>query len=151
MRDWAAGLVSAAAFLASMSSPGALAADIDINVNLGHPPPPAIVFEREPRLLVVPRSSVHYVPDLDYDFYRFGDHWFVNRSGYWYRAPSFRGPFRPIIVRDVPAVILGLPVQYRRHPAHPHGGPPGQLKKHGGGHGPHGHGHKGGKGKGKGH
>jgi hypothetical protein len=22
-----------------------------------------------------------------------------------------------------------VPAQYRRHPAHPHGGPPGQLKK----------------------
>lgn len=121
------------------------AGDVDINVNLGgYPPPPSVIFDREPEIVVVPSTEVYYVPRAsDYDLYRYGDHWYLNRNGYWYRAKTYRGPFLALGASKVPRMIIGLPTKYRRHPTHPHGGPPGQLKKHGAG--PHGHSSKGGK------
>ncbi|MGH7898310.1 MAG: hypothetical protein ACREQQ_10175 [Candidatus Binatia bacterium] len=106
------------------------AADVDINVNLGAPPPPAVFFDREPEVVLVPKTEVYYVPRVtDYDMYRVGPHWYVNRDGYWYRAKKYAGPFSVIEHRYVPRSIIVLPREYRRHPAHPHGGPPGQVKK----------------------
>lgn len=118
------------ALLALSILPRAHAANVDIDIHLGYPPPPAIIFEREPELIVVPKTRVYYLPSLvDYDLYRYGDWWYVNKGGYWYRANSWQGPF--ITIRTAPRVILSLPGTYRRHPLHPRGGPPGQLKKMG--------------------
>ena len=128
-------------------------ADVDVNVNIGAPPPPAVFFDREPEMVLVPRTHVYYVPRVtEYDMYRVGPYWYVNRDGYWYRAKKYRGPFAVIEHRRVPREIIVLPGEYHRHPMHPHGGPPGQMKKwqgaeHGHGHGEghghgHGHGHK---------
>ena len=129
--------VAACILLGGAIAPGGAAA-VDINVNLGaYPPPPSVVFEREPEIVVVPSTRVYYVPrSSDYDLYRYGDRWYLNRNGYWYRARTYRGPFSALEPSRVPGIIIGLPAEYRRHPAHPHGGPPGQLKK--GGNGPHG-------------
>jgi hypothetical protein len=119
---------------------------LDINVSIGaYPPPPSVVFERVPETVIVPGTQVYYVPrSSDYDLYRHGDRWYLNRNGYWYRAGTYRGPFSALEPSRVPGVIIGLPAEYRRHPAHPHGGPPGQLKKGAGG-GPPAHSSKGGK------
>ena len=131
------------------------AGDVDINVNLGGPPP-VVRFEREPEFVVIPESRVWRLPEYEYDFYRYDDDYYLNRDGYWYRAKTWRGPFVALPFDDLPNAIVGLPGKYRKHPAHPHGGPPGQLKKHGieaargqkGGRDKSGGGHKGGSHKG---
>jgi hypothetical protein len=120
------------------------AAAVDVHVNIGTPPPPPTVyFEREPDVVLVPRTHVYYVPKVvDYDVYRVGPHWYVNRDGYWYRANSYRGPFTYVEHRAVPRSVFVVPVEYRHHPGHPHGWAPGHAKhhkqKHGHGHGKHG-------------
>jgi hypothetical protein len=118
-------------------------AGVDIDVNIGTPPPPpAVFFEREPEVVLVPRTKVYYVPRVsEYDMYRHGSYWYVNKGGYWYRARKYAGPFTVVEYRTVPREIIVLPREYHHHPIHPHGGPPGQMKKHGHKHG-HGHGHK---------
>ena len=123
---------SIAAALAAFAS---VAGAVDFQVNIGVPPPPTVVFEREPEVVLVPRTHVYYVPKVvDYDVYRVGSHWYVNRDGYWYRARSYEGPFAFVEHRYVPQQLFVVPVEYRRHPAHPHGGPPGQTKNYGHGH-----------------
>lgn len=122
-------------------------AGVDVNINLGVPAPPRVLFEREPEVLLVPRSRVYYVPTVsEYDMYRFGPYWYVNRDGYWYRARKYGGPFTVIGYRYVPREIIVVPATYHHHPLHPHGGPPGQLKKQDGheheGHGNEGHGNE---------
>ena len=112
-------------------------AHVDVHIGVGIPPPPAVVFEHEPEVVLVPRTHVYYVPSVDYDFYRYGGYWYINRGGYWYRGGSYRGPFVSIGFERVPHEIVVVPGKYHHHPfhpPHPHGGPPGQLKKHGHGH-----------------
>jgi len=100
------------------------------SVSIGNsPPPPVVVFQREPRVVMVPGSTVYVVEDdCDYDVFRYGVFWYVLNDGYWYRARSHRGPYVAVSARYVPTAISNVPPKYWRHP---HGGPPGQMKRRG--------------------
>jgi hypothetical protein len=113
---------------------------VDIDVNIGVPPPPAVVFPSPPQVVVIPRTQVYYVPEAtEYDMYQYGPYWYINRAGYWYRSRAYSGPFAVVDYRYVPHQIVVVPREYRHHPPHPHGGPPGHWKhfEHGRGHGHH--------------
>jgi hypothetical protein len=103
---------------------------VGVSINIGNaPPPPVVVFRREPRVVVVPGSTVYVVSDdCDYDVFRYGVYWYVFNDGYWYRARGHRGPYTVVSARYVPTAIVSVPPRYWRHP---HGGPPGQMKKRG--------------------
>ena len=103
---------------------------VGVSINIGNaPPPPVVVFRREPSVVIVPGSTVYVVNDeCDYDVFRYGVYWYVFNDGYWYRARTYRGPFAVVSARYVPAAIVNVPPKYWRHP---HGGPPGQMKKRG--------------------
>lgn len=130
-RHGALALVAMGALVATvaMRTPVDAAVSADINVRIGDRRPPVVVFDREPDVILVPRSRVYYVDHDGYDLYRYGRYWYMNDDGYWFRASSYRGPFVSITVGRVPRQIVVVPARYRRHPVHPHGGPPGQLKK----------------------
>ena len=108
------------------------------------PPPPRVVFYDEPEVVLVPNSRVYVVESYDpgYDVFRYGSFWYVCNDGYWYRARSYRGPFVTVDVRSVPRPIFYVPREHWRH-FHPHGGPPGQMKKRGWGGEGRGHGRHG--------
>jgi hypothetical protein len=130
MRRVILSLAAAGAVALALSAGNAQAGvSADVNIHLGSRPAPVVVFEREPDVVLVPRTSVYFVAGLDYDLYRYGRYWYINDSGYWYRARNYRGPFAMVRFESVPRTIVRLPARYHRHPLHPHGGPPGQLKK----------------------
>jgi hypothetical protein len=109
----------------------ARAASLNVNLHVGDaPPPPAYVFEAEPEVILVPSTRVYYVPEREFDLYRYGRYWYINRGGWWYRASTYRGRFAYIEYDRVPVSILRVPARYHRHPL---GGPPGQMKKMRGG------------------
>ena len=102
-----------------------------VQLNIGNaPPPPAIMYREAPPVVVVPGSSVYVVNDdrYDCDMFRYGVYWYVWNDGYWYRARNYRGPFRVIEARYVPATIWNVPDRRWKH--HPHGGPPGLNRRH---------------------
>lgn len=103
---------------------------VQIGVNIGDaPPPPVVVVREEPRVVIVPGSTVYVVDDrrIGYDSFRYGVYWYVYNDGYWYRSRSWRGPFRTIEIRYVPRAIMSVPARHWKR--HPHGGPPGLVKK----------------------
>lgn len=112
---------------------------VDVDIHIGIPPPPAVVFHSEPEVVVVPRTKVYYVPAVpDYDMYRFGRSWYINRDGYWYRSNAYRGPFKIVEYRHVPHEIVVVPGEYRHHPLRPHGKPSKHRKHKGDRHHKHG-------------
>jgi hypothetical protein len=133
--------------------PAAAFASVGITVHIGDaPPPPVIVVREPPRVVYVPSARVYVVDDdaWAYDGFHVGSYWYVYEDGWWYRSRTWRGPYAVIETRYVPARIHDVPVRYWRR-GHPHGGPPGQMKKayggsdasykdHGNGNG-HGNGH----------
>jgi hypothetical protein len=117
------------AMLVAMPTGALAGTSVGWSVTIGNaPPPPAIVFHREPRVVVVPGSTVYVLEDdCDYDVFRYGVFWYVFNDSYWYRARTHRGPFVAVNARYVPSAISNVPAKYWR--GHPHGGPPGQMKK----------------------
>ena len=98
----------------------------DVNLHIGSRPAPVVVFEREPDVVLIPGSRVYAVGGLDYDLFRYGQFWYINDGGYWYRARNYRGPFAAVRFESVPRQIVVVPARYHHHPL---GGPPGQMKK----------------------
>ena len=123
-------LVLAAALSFAQGANAVPRVSADLNVHLGSRPAPVVVFEREPDVVLVPSSRVYYVGGLDYDLFRYGQYWYINDGGYWYRARNYRGPFGQIRYETVPNQIVVVPERYHRHPMHPLGGPPGQVKRY---------------------
>ena len=93
------------------------------------PPPPRVVFVREPEMYMEPGTSVYVVSSrgADCDMFRYGSSFYMYYEGYWYRSNRYSGPFVAIDVRRVPRPVLTVPEGRWRH--HPHGGPPGLTKK----------------------
>lgn len=83
------------------------------------PPPPPVVFRQEPEVILVPSTRVYYVPDLKYDLFRYGRHWYINSAGHWYRARGYSGPYEYLENERVPSTILRLPDKYHRQPMRP--------------------------------
>src|SRR5215510_297666 len=51
---------------------------VGISINIGDaPPPPVFVYRQQPRMVVVPNSTVYVVQDnsLDCDVFRYGVYW----------------------------------------------------------------------------
>ncbi|HEX7078294.1 MAG TPA: hypothetical protein VF363_07730 [Candidatus Eisenbacteria bacterium] len=101
-------------------------AEIDVS---NAPPPPRLYFTARPHYEVV--SGVYVVDhdfyDADCDVFGYSGSWYAYSGGYWYRARSYNGPYVAIEIQSVPDRIFAVPENRWKH--HPHGGPPGQMKK----------------------
>lgn len=97
------------------------------------PPPPPVVWADEPAVALA-TGHVYVVsdPSVPYDVFRFGATWYLYSGGYWYRAPTYRGPFTVVDVRRVPREVIEVPPGHWKH--HPRG-PPGHERRRGRGHG----------------
>jgi len=115
------------AFIVAASLAGSVFAQpsfarVNVHLNVGIPAPPTVVFDAEPRIVPVPRTHVFYAPDVsDYDMYRVGPYWYINRDGYWYRSHAYRGPFGVVSYNRLPRGLVGVPGEFRHHPLHPRG------------------------------
>lgn len=116
MKRWFAGF----ALLGSLTLQSSSVRAADVNIHVSIPPPPHVIFETQPEVVIVPQTRVEYVPVVtDYDMYRYGKYWYVNRDGYWYRSHSYKGPFRYVEYRSLPHPVVVVPAEYRHHPVHP--------------------------------
>lgn len=87
----------------------------------GGSPPPRIVLKKDPRLMVVPGSTVCVVQeDSGYDLFLYGVYWYAFNDGRWYRSRKHGGPYALVLQRLVPSAIVNVPARYWRHaPKHP--------------------------------
>jgi hypothetical protein len=112
------------------SSPASTSLDVRLRVGTA-PPPPPVVYREVPRTEMIPNTSVYIVigDRHDYDYFRYGVYWYIYRGDHWYRARHYSGPFTVVEAKYVPRAIINVPPRWWRH--HPHGGPPGLMKKRG--------------------
>jgi hypothetical protein len=75
---------------------------------------PSLGFTVAPSLVRIPGRGVYYVQDSDNDVYRYGNYWYLNYNGDWYRSDSYRGPWVFVGYRSVPSDVYSVPTQYRR-------------------------------------
>jgi len=100
---------------------------VSLNVSSGSS---NIHFSTEPEVVVVPGSTVYYYEAPQYDVFRYGRYWYVDRGGMWYRARSYQGPFTVVRVDYVPRAIMVVPASYHRHDNGKHKGWYKQHNKH---------------------
>jgi hypothetical protein len=122
-------LVVAGAVLAGIPA----SAQVSVNVNIG---PPPVIFAAPPRVVVVPQTSVYYVPDTTYNIFFYEGRYYSFHNGAWFLATSHAGPWAFVPVERVPRVVVMVPPRYYKVP-------PGHAKAfaHGERHG-HGRGHE---------
>ena len=76
-------LVVAGAVSGTQATTAGASVMLNVGVHLGDPPPPpAYVFDDEPEVILVPSTRVYYVPETDFDLYRYGRYWYINRAGW---------------------------------------------------------------------
>ena len=126
------GLLMAGA-LGLVAAPGA--AQINIGITVGTPPPPRLVIPTPPQLVVIPQTQVFYAPAVPYNYFFYGGKYYVSHEGAWFVAPAHQGPWTFITVERVPKPLLRVPVAYYKVPPghRKEAGPP-LWKDHGKGH-----------------
>jgi len=133
-------------------------AQVDVNVNLGipvgvavapapvvaasHPAPQPVYVQQPPGMVLIPRSSVYFVPGVSVDLFFYNNHWWNRRGDRWYRATGYNGPWTAVGHRYVPTPVHRVPADYRTVYVHEKPVPYGQWKKM---HGEHDGKHKGNK------
>ncbi len=82
------------------------------------PPPPAIIFDSEPDMVLVPGTDVYCLERGDYDLFRCSGAWYLASRGYWYRSDDYNGRYVAVDPRSVPEAIYSVPQGRWRH-SHP--------------------------------
>lgn len=85
-------------------------AEVNVNVNIG---PPPIVVASPPGLIRVPNSEIFFVPDPKIDVFFYDGFWWSPRGSQWYRSTVYKGPWKIINKRYVPATVYHIPKNYR--------------------------------------
>ena len=110
-------LATAALGLALLAGASVHAADVNIGINIGPPPPPAFVVQAPPRLVVVPEvPGVQYAPDLSFNYFAYGGHYYTFNNGAWFVAAAPGAPWGYVPLERVPGPLRGVPVRYYRVP-----------------------------------
>ena len=90
-------------------------AGVNVNINL-----PAVRFAAPPDVVVIPGTYVYMVPDIDADVLFYQGYWWRPYEGHWYRSGDYKGPWRSIGARSIPAGLRALPQDYRHRLASGH-------------------------------
>ncbi len=135
--------------LLACGAPKEVAAGVDVGVNVNLGPPPVVVAE-PPAMVMVPNTSVYFVPEANFDVFFYNGYWWSPRGGRWYRSGAYNGPWKHMDRRFVPRPVFRVPHDYRHvyarerhipyrewrdHHGGGHGGGYGGGGHHGGGHG----------------
>jgi len=86
-------------------------AGVDVNVSIGLPLPPPIIFSAPPELIVMPETDVYVVPDLDVDIFFYNGWWWRPWEGRWYRSRNYDSGWAHY--RHVPSFYPWIPPGWR--------------------------------------
>jgi len=83
----------------------------DVDVHIGIPFPPAIVFAAPPALVVIPETYVYAVPDIGDDVFFYNGWWWRPWDGRWYRSRHYNSGW--VHYRNVPSFYSRIPHNWR--------------------------------------
>jgi len=124
-----------------IANPASVHAGANVNVNVGLPigvavaPAPVVVapqpvyIQQPPEMVLIPSSSVYYVPGVSVDLFFYNNQWWNRRGDHWYRAGAYNGPWAAVGPRHVPAPVYRVPGNYRTMYVREKRVPYGQWKK----------------------
>lgn len=91
--------------------PTAVMARVDVDVRVGIPLPPPIIFPVPPHVVVIPETDIYAVPDVDVDIFFYGGWWWRPWEGRWYRSRYYDRGWA--YYRNPPSFYRGVPPGWR--------------------------------------
>jgi len=102
--------------LGASPSPAKAETSLSVSLQIGDPYPHGqLVFRDEPDVVMVPNTRVYCIRNSGYDLFRYGRYWYLCDDGVWFRARSYRGPFRHISFTTVPRAVVYVPEKHWKH------------------------------------
>lgn len=129
MKNTICGVLEASVLLLALFVQGGMNeafAEIDVSINIG--PPPIMVAE-PPAVVMIPNSTIYFVPRIEHDIFFYDNYWWSPRGSQWYRSNAYNGSWEMIENHYVPAPVYKLPKDYRHRYEKEHHIPYGQWKK----------------------
>jgi len=102
-------LVGGLVAVALLSTPVLGQADVQVNLGIHLPGPPALVA-------VPAHPAVVYAPSVRANYFSYGGRYYVFNNGGWYVARGYNGPWYVVAPEFVPRPILTVPVRYYHAP-----------------------------------
>jgi hypothetical protein len=102
--------IATISFLIASQSVAALAG-VDVNINVGAPPPVTyqqprvVVYESQPRFIFSPALGMYVSVGVPYDICYIGNSYYLYSDGFWYVGPTFSGPWVVAQRRVLPKVL----------------------------------------------
>src|SRR5215510_8565378 len=75
-------------------------AEVNINVNIG-PPPPIVVHER-PAMVYLPEPGMFVAVGVPYDIYFVGGRYYYYHGTNWFWASGYDGPWVHVVYKSLP-------------------------------------------------
>lgn len=121
-----------AAATLTLTLSGSSLADININIGIGSSPAPTatapkVLIASPPVVILLPGTSIYFVPDIAEDVVFFGGYWYLRSDGRWFRGNDYNGPW--VFISRPAAELVELSPGFRHAPPGHERIPYGQLKK----------------------
>ncbi len=88
-------------------------AGVDVDVHVGIPLPPPVVFPSPPELIVIPETYVYVAPDVREDIYFHNGWWWRPWRGRWYRSRHYNSGW--VYSASVPSFYGRIPSGWRSY------------------------------------
>ena len=85
-----------------------------VDIGVLAPPPPLAVTSPPMMAVILTSPYIYFAPDVHDDVFFCMGYWYRPHVGYWFRARSYRGPWKYIDRSVVSPVLLTLPHDYRK-------------------------------------
>ena len=82
-----------------------------VDINIGIPLPPPIVFAAPPEMIVIPETYAYVAPDIDADLFFWSGWWWRLWEGRWYRSHYYDQDWG--YYQSVPSFYVGIPSGWR--------------------------------------
>jgi len=82
-------------------------AQVNAGVHIGSPPP--YRTGAPPPVVVIPRTYVYFIPDIDADIFFYAGNWYRLYQGHWFSARSYSGSWSYVPDPGVPRALARLP------------------------------------------
>jgi hypothetical protein len=79
------------------------------------PAPPAFALTATPSVAAIPGSEVSVARVEEAEIFLYLGYWWRTLEGRWYRASGYNGPWNYVRPKMVPAALIGLPPDYKKH------------------------------------
>ena len=111
MRRQITGMLLAVGFLSCLLAPLA-AAPVNVNINIG--PPPPVVVHSAPTMLFLADPGVYVAVGVPYDIFFIGGRYYSMHGSAWYWGSSHSGPWVHVVHRSLPPGLQKFKVHQLR-------------------------------------